>query len=510
MGKTNNAIAYTRFSSDLQREESIEAQIRAIKKYCDDQGFVLLTTFADRGVSAKSDDRPEFQRMISRACEGDVNAVIVHKLDRFARNRYDSAHYRSILKKHNVKLLSVLENLQDTPESVIMESLIEGMNEYYSLNLSREVRKGLAENAYSARTTGGPPPLGYSVDPETKKFIINDFEAEAVRLIFDMYLHEHSYTEIITALNSKGYKTRRGVPFAKNSLYEILKNERYTGVYIYVKDTTKNAKGKYTRHGATYDPNVVIRIPGGMPAIISEEVFNQVREKMMHRQHTSAKFSAKQEYLLSGKVFCGECGSPYAGNSRRASATPPLYVSYKCTRRNQRNDKCKNPEINREKIEQAVLQKLSRMIFNPDVLPALVQRYNEYMAEKSGNAKNMVESLKKELASVETKIDKTVDLLIETGSAAIKLKLAELEERKITLSAEVSRLESEISANLYSLEKVRSLFQQAEQQLRNGTLANRRAVIDQYVDKVLVYPEKIEVYLKILGGFETKEVINIK
>ena len=118
--------------------------------------------------------------------------------------------------------------------------------------------------------------------------------------------------------------------------------------------------------------------------------------------------------------------------------------------------------------------------------------------------------MKKELASVETKIDKTVDILIETGSAAIKLKLAELEERKITLSAEVSRLESEISANLYSLEKVRSLFQQAEQQLRNGTLANRRAVIDQYIDKVLVYPEKIEVYLKILGGFETKEVINIK
>jgi septal ring factor EnvC (AmiA/AmiB activator) len=132
------------------------------------------------------------------------------------------------------------------------------------------------------------------------------------------------------------------------------------------------------------------------------------------------------------------------------------------------------------------------------------------MAEKSGNAKNTLESLKKELASVETKIDKTVDLLIETGSAAIKLKLAELEERKITLSAEVRRLESEVSANLYSLEKIRSLFQQAEQQLRNGTLANRRSVIDQYVDKVLVYPEKIEVYLKILGGFETKEVINIK
>ena len=397
------AIAYARFSSDLQREESIDAQLRAIRQYCDEHDFVLLATYADKGISGTSDNRPDFQKMIATATKGEVDAVIVHKLDRFARNRYDSAFYKNILKKNNVKLISVLENLQDSPESVILESVIEGMNEYYSLNLSREVRKGLQENALECKVTGGPPALGYSVDRNTQKYIINEYEAEAVRLIFRMYLEGYSYTEIIDTLNNKGYRTRRGIPFAKNSLYAILRNERYTGVYIYVKDSTKNPKGKYVRHGE-YDPDAVIRIPGGIPAIISEDDFHRVQVKMRERQHKAAKFSAKQEYLLSGKIYCGECGSPYAGNSRKPRPDHPLYISYKCTRRNQRDTKCNNPEINRDKLEQLVLERLSVVLFNPDVIPKLVTQYNEYIAEKTGSARERVLVLQTELRDVERKM----------------------------------------------------------------------------------------------------------
>jgi hypothetical protein len=146
---------------------------------------------------------------------------------------------------------------------------------------------------------------------------------------------------------------------------------------------------------------------------------------MSARQHKAAKFSAKQEYLLSGKIFCGECGSSFAGNSRRPDARHPLYVSYKCTRHNQRDEKCRNPEINREKVEGAVIKKLSSVIFNPNVIPALVREYNDYIAQKSGSAKSTLDTLKKELASVDNKISKTVDLMIETGSAAMKAKLAD-------------------------------------------------------------------------------------
>ena len=152
-----------------------------------------------------------------------------------------------------------------------------------------------------------------------------------------------------------------------------------------MKDSTKNPKGKYVRHGE-YDPDAVIRIPGGIPAIISEDDFHQVQAKMKERQHKAAKFSAKQEYLLSGKIYCGECGSPYAGNSRKPRHDHPLYISYKCTRRNQRDTKCNNPEINRDKLERLVLERLSGVLFNPDVIPRLVEQYNEYIAEKTGSA----------------------------------------------------------------------------------------------------------------------------
>ena len=500
------AIAYARFSSDLQREESIEAQTRAIQQYCDANGFVLLTVFADRGISGTSDNRPEFQRMISAATKGEVDAVIVHKLDRFARNRYDSAFYKNILKKNNVKLISVLENLQDSPESVILESVIEGMNEYYSLNLSREVRKGLQENALECKVTGGPPALGYSVDRNTQKYIINEYEAEAVRLIFRMYLDGYSYTEIIDSLNSKGYRTRRGIPFAKNSLYAILRNERYTGVYIYVKDSTKNPKGKYVRHGE-YDPDAVIRIPGGIPAIISEEEFQLVQAKMKERQHKAAKFSAKQEYLLSGKIYCGECGSPYAGNSRKPRPDHPLYISYKCTRRNQRDTKCNNPEINRDKVERIVLDKLSNTLFNPEVIPTLVTEYNTYIASQNGGALERIDALRKEIRDTERKINNAVNLMIETGSAALKNKLCELEQSKERLLFELSETEAALKQSEFSEDQIRRLFHKAKQQLKDGTLANRRMVIDQYINKVLIYPDKIEVYMNLMSDYTVKEII---
>jgi len=500
------AIAYARFSSDLQREESIDAQLRAIRKYCDEHDFVLLAIYADKGISGTSDNRPEFQRMIATATKGDVDAVIVHKLDRFARNRYDSAFYKNILRKNNVKLISVLENLQDSPESVILESVIEGMNEYYSLNLSREVRKGLQENALECKVTGGPPALGYSVDRATQKYVINEYEAEAVRMIFRMYLDGYSYTEIIDALNAKGYRTRRGVTFAKNSLYAILRNERYTGVYIYVKDSTKNSKGKYVRHGE-YEPEAVIRIPGGIPAIISEQEFQLVQAKMKERQHKAAKFSAKQEYLLSGKIYCGECGSPYAGNSRKPRPDHPLYISYKCTRRNQRDTKCNNPEINRDKLERLVLERLSEVLFNPDVIPRLVEQYNEYIAEKTGSVRERMLVLQTELRDVERKITNTVNLMIETGSAAFKDKLNELEQSKEKLLFELTEAEAALKQENFSEEQICKLFHIAEQQLKNGTLANRRLVIDQYINKIIIYPDKIEVYMNLMSNYTVKETI---
>ena len=263
---------YARFSSDNQRTESIDAQIRAMKSYCKQQHWQIVATYIDEARSATTDNRPDFQRMISDSSRGIFNVVLVHKLDRFSRNRYDSAIYKSKLKKNNVSIASVLERIDGSPESVMMEAMLEGMAEYYSKNLSREVMKGMNETALQCRHTGGCTPLGYDLNSD-RMLIINPHEAESVRIIFEMYDNGYGYSEIISFLNKHGYKTRKGSIFGKNSLYEILGNEKYTGVYIFNKASSKNSASQKRNNHSYKAYDSVVRVENGCPQIISKELF---------------------------------------------------------------------------------------------------------------------------------------------------------------------------------------------------------------------------------------------
>lgn len=207
------AVAYCRYSSDNQREESIEAQVRAIEEYAEKNNIEIIRIYADEAKSATTDDRPQFLQMIKDSEMNIFQAVIVHKLDRFARNRYDNAFYKRLLKKNGIRLISVLEPLDDSPESIILESVLEGMAEYYSRNLAREVMKGLKENAFQAKFNGGIAPLGYDI--KDGYYVINEKEAEAVKLIFKMYNDGYSYGCIIDELNLRGYKTKKVMLLAK-------------------------------------------------------------------------------------------------------------------------------------------------------------------------------------------------------------------------------------------------------------------------------------------------------
>ena len=233
------AVFYGRFSSNNQREESIDAQLRAVEDFARKNSYELVGNYADKAKSGtNSSKRSEFLRMIKDAEWGLFEVVIVHKLDRFSRDKYDSALYKRKLKQCGVRLISVTEQLDDSPESVILESVIEGMAEYYSKNLARETLKGLKENGYKALHNGGKPPLGYDVNSE-KKYIINEREAESVRLIFDMYTTGYSQSEMVNELNERGFKTKLGTIFKSNSIHSILTNEKYTGVYVYNKSARK-------------------------------------------------------------------------------------------------------------------------------------------------------------------------------------------------------------------------------------------------------------------------------
>lgn len=161
---TFNAVAYARFSSSNQREESIDAQFRAINEYCDQNNINLIETFKDEAVSGTTDNRYNFQRMINAIVKGElkVNAVLVHKFNRFFRDKVNSAVYKKKLKDVGVKVISVTQSIDDTPEGDMMESIIEAFDQYYSANLSVEAKKGLRENAINGKHNGGKIPLGFT------------------------------------------------------------------------------------------------------------------------------------------------------------------------------------------------------------------------------------------------------------------------------------------------------------------------------------------------------------
>lgn len=160
-----NGVIYARYSSDNQREESIEGQLRECKEYAKHNDIQIVDSYIDRALSARTDNRPAFQQMIKDSAKNNFEVVIVWKLDRFARNRYDSAHYKAQLRKNGVKVISANENISESSEGIILESVLEGMAEYCSTDLSEKVIRGLTENAMKCKFNGDPITFGFNFEP---------------------------------------------------------------------------------------------------------------------------------------------------------------------------------------------------------------------------------------------------------------------------------------------------------------------------------------------------------
>ena len=303
------AVAYARYSSDLQSKESIVAQLRAIHTYAYKNGIEIVHEYVDEAFSATTDQRPAFQKMLSEIRQIKPQLVLVHKFDRFARNRYDSAIHKRDIQRAGARLIAVDQPIEDSPEGIILEGLLESMNEYYSKNLGREVMKRLKENAYKAQYNGGNVPLGYDVD-QGKHYIINEAEAETVRLIFRLFNQGVAYTNIIRQLNELGLTTKRGQPFGKNSIHDLLRNEKYCGTYIYNKVTSKQL-GKRNNHTFKNDKDI-IRIENAIPALVTPEEWNQVQIKLNNRRKAPRQM-ASSPYVLNGIIRCGHCDGAMTG-----------------------------------------------------------------------------------------------------------------------------------------------------------------------------------------------------
>jgi DNA invertase Pin-like site-specific DNA recombinase len=453
-------VIYARYSSDNQREESIEGQLRECKEFAVKNDITILGTYIDRALSAKTDNRPEFQHMIKDSEKNMFDVILVWKLDRFARNRYDSAHYKAILKKNGVKVVSATETISQGAEGILLESLLEGYAEYYSAELSEKVIRGMKENALKCKYNGGTLPIGYVVDEE-KNFQIDPLVAPIILDAFKRYADGATMKDIVDELKLKGVRTKKNGEVSINSVTRMLHNRKYIGEYSY--------------------RDVVV--PDGIPAIVPKNLFDKVQEKLTKNKKAPARHKADDDYLLTTKLYCGYCKSFMVGESG-TSHTQNKHRYYKCVGV-KKHTGCKKKTVKKEWIEDLVINAIQSIILDDATLIRIADMLYDYSKQES----TTLPYLKKQFADVEKGIDNILNA-IQMGifTSSTKTRLEELEQQKEDLKIKIMQEETvkqPITQRqiLFWLTKLRDYDINIKE--------NKQRLIDIFVNAIYLYDDRI-------------------
>lgn len=452
-------VIYARYSSDNQREESIEGQLRECKEFAQKNDIQIVGSYIDRALSARTDNRPDFQRMIKDSEKGMFDTVIVWKLDRFARNRYDSAHYKSILRKNEVKVISATEMISDTAEGVLLESLLEGMAEYYSADLAEKVIRGLTENALKCKYNGGVLPIGYTVDSE-QYFQIDPLTAPAVLQAFTAYAAGATMQEITDQLNIKGIRTKMGGKVSINSVTRMLHNRKYIGEHKY-RDIVK---------------------PGGIPAIVPQDLFDRVQERMAANKKAPAKHKAEDEYLLTTKLFCGKCGCLMVGESGTSHQNNKVHRYYKCISV-KKHKGCDKKTVRKDWIEDIAIAFIRKLVFDDDLVSMLC----ETATRVQNQTNSTLPLLKKQYAETLKGIENLLNA-IQQGilTPSTKQRMEDLERQKTELSVQI--IKEEMTKPTISAEGIEAYFNRLRK-LNFKRHDHRRRLIDTFINKIVLFDD---------------------
>ena len=453
-------VIYARYSSDNQREESIEGQLRECQEFANKNDITIVGTYIDRALSAKTDNRPDFQRMIKDSEKNMFDVVIVWKLDRFARNRYDSAHYKSILKRNGVKVVSATEIISQGAEGILLESLLEGYAEYYSAELSEKVIRGMKENALKCKYNGGTLPIGYIIDKD-KNFQIDPLVAPVVLEAFKLYDDGHTMKEIVDLLKLKDIRTKRNGDISINSITRMLHNRKYIGEYKY--------------------RDVVI--PDGIPAIVPTDLFDRVQEKLAKNKKAPARHKAEDDYLLTTKLYCGKCKSFMVGESG-TSRNNKIHRYYKCVDAKYHRG-CNKKSIRKDYIEDIVINVIKGIIFDDDLISDLADTLVEFLGQES----TLLPLLKKQLSDVKKGIDNILNA-IQQGifTQSTKKRLEELETQKNDLNVRI--IQEEIIKPPIDRQHI-IMWLTRFRKLDTSKLEHRKRLIDSFVNAIYLYDDRI-------------------
>lgn len=453
------AVIYARYSSASQREESIEAQIRVCSEYAKRNDMVVVGEYIDRAMTGTNDNRPDFQRMIADLSKKSFQAVIVYSVDRFSRDRYDAAFYKRKIKQAGVTLHYASTDIPNTPEGIILESVMEGLAEYYSVELSNKINRGLMQNVLNGKTASNTPAYGYKridgvykADPTT---------APIVREIFERYRDGDSITDIVNSLNARGLRGVKGKPFNRSSFHHMLTNRRYLGEYVY--------KG--------------VKVENGCEQIISQELFDAVQIQMKKVKVAKSHHKAKELFLLQGKVFCGKCDAVLTSDTGTGKHGE-VHRYYKCYARKYEHTCDKKTEV-KDELEKTVVRLTVQHVLTDENIESIATKVHELMAEdrRRNEALAVLEHQIADNKKALNNMTKAIEMGVITTTTINRLK--ELEDRQNDLAAEYERKKACLPPVLTKEQVVFWL-----ESFRNGDIESekyRAKIINTLVNKVYVY-----------------------
>ncbi len=474
-----NTVIYARYSGgSRQTEQSIEGQLHVCEEYAAKHDLRIVGTYIDRKISGRTDNRENFQRMIADSAKHMFEVVLVYRTDRFARNKYDSAVYKQKLRKNGIEIKYAAEAIPEGPEGIILESLMEGLAEYYSAELSQKIKRGMRESALKAHSTGAGHCLGYKTAPD-KSIIVDPEGAKAVQTVFDMYIKGGSQADICDYLNGLGFRTSHGNLFNKNSIYHIIKNKRYIGTYTYGDIVLKDA----------------------IPAIVSKETFHLAQLEAERRRKRRRPNSPKAEYLLSGKLFCGHCKSAMIGISGTGKTGNKWY--YYCCPNARHKNGCHKKPVRRDWLEDLIVNKAIEEVLRPDIIQHISEACYE-MQVKYQQENDDIAFYKAKIAETKKAI-KNVAKAIESGAVTKSLpaRLKELEDEQEALEAELAIAQK--TSFIIKPEQIEYLLYQFVEPLDNEDwAAYKKRIIKCFVSQVYLYDDKLLIYYNVSRDGKTR------
>ena len=502
------AVIYARFSSSNQNEISITGQLSECLAYCDRKQLAVSAIYADLATTGTNSRRVAFQTLHNDILDEKYNGYryVVYSTNRFARNRKLCALRKSEYARLGIRVVYSSMDIADSPEGQMLEGTMEVMDQYFSQNLGQVVRRGMKERAKKCLYTGGAVPYGFRIN-DKKEYEIHPVAAEHIRLMFQMYNDKKGYTEILRTLNELGATSWSGHPLTKATLSEMISNPKYMGTYVFSRRSSAD-KSTGTRNNHSYkDESEMIIVPGGIPAIVDEKTFMDAQKRKEENKHGTHSRYEKETYLLTGLVYCAECGHAFTGNRRFAGRNKKKYVSYRCTNHN-KGEKCSCKEVNRDYLEDFVLDIITEQVLQPSMTEALLNQFRTHQNDNNAEYHKTLTCLRAEVRDCESRINHLTDA-VEQGIATNTLlyRIDSVEKEKQTLLMRIEEMENNTPKEIDEKEFAK-LIKKTKQLIKTKKVDELRRFISYYVSRIEVGKDDITVVLSfdtivsLVGGGE--------